>query len=98
MTNKFDNVTAENIQNMSDEEFDAYADAQDAWSEETLNEPEVKELIESGEWEQMSRIEQIWFVLDLTPTTLDAVEWFDDIIAKADAEYYGLIKPKPLYL
>ncbi|MDR1608434.1 MAG: hypothetical protein LBT38_08525 [Deltaproteobacteria bacterium] len=39
----------------------------DGWDEETLNHPEVKALIESGEWDKMSHMGQRWVVIDLTP-------------------------------
>jgi hypothetical protein len=59
----------------------------DDWDEETLNHPEIKAFIESGEWAEMSNIEQQWVILDLIPWEPGARESLAQDIAEARLAY-----------
>ncbi|MDR1608433.1 MAG: hypothetical protein LBT38_08520 [Deltaproteobacteria bacterium] len=57
------------------------------WDEKILNHPEVKALIESGEWDKMSHMGQVWFALDLIPWAPGARESLEQTIAESRLAY-----------
>ncbi|MDR2141758.1 MAG: hypothetical protein LBR11_08225 [Deltaproteobacteria bacterium] len=57
------------------------------FDEEVLNHPDIKPLVDSGEWDKMTPMHQKWLLLDLIPWSQKAIENSIKMCDQIDADF-----------
>jgi hypothetical protein len=57
------------------------------YEDSILNHPEIKPLVESGEWDKLTPMYQKWLSYDLVPMTKEASDYLKELIADSDARF-----------